>query len=296
VAAQRTQVKNRPRFIELLALVAVSIAIWWHPIAATAALALRSDAYTHILLIPLLCAALIYVESRGKSLVSDPRRWVGAVLLTAGLLLRGLSEWNIWHLSTNDRLSWNMFALVIWWIGSVAFSFGFQVFKSLLFPLCFLFLMVPFPERVVNWITETLQHQSALTATTLFRCARIPVKQDGILLSIPGLDIEVAQSCSSIRSSMMLMVTTLVLAQLFLRSGWRKTLLVAAAIPLSIAKNAIRIFTIAELGTRVDPGFLEGRLHRNGGVVFLGLAVVVIVALVWILRRRERLTTLACPV
>ena len=140
-----------------------------------------------------------------------------------------------------------------------------------LFPLCFLFLMVPIPKFALNWIVEFLQQQSAVAARLMFRAAGVPVTQDGIMLSIPGLDIEVARECSSIRSSLMLVVTTLVLAHLFLRSWWRKVLLVAAAIPLSVAKNGLRIFTIVELGTRVDPGFLKGKLHHHGGIIFFGL-------------------------
>ena len=111
----------------------------------------------------------------------------------------------------------------------------------------------------------------------------VPVAQDGIVLTIPGLEIEVARECSSIRSSLMLIVTTLVLAHLFLRSWWRKVVLVAAAIPLSVAKNGLRIFTIGELGTRVDPGFLNGKFHHNGGIVFFAISVMVL----WILRRTE---------
>jgi exosortase len=121
----------------------------------------------------------------------------------------------------------------------------------------------------------------------MFRAAGVPVAQDGIRVTIPGLEVEVARECSSIRSSLMLLVTTLVMAHLFLRSWWRKLLLVTAAIPLSVAKNGLRIFVIAELGTRVDPGFLNGRLHHNGGVVFLAISVVVMVVLLWMLRRTE---------
>jgi len=117
----------------------------------------------------------------------------------------------------------------------------------------------------------------------MFHAIGVPVTQDGIILSIPNLDIEVARECSSIRSSLMLVVTTLVLAQLFLRSWWRKVLLVVAAIPLSVAKNGLRIVTIGELGTRVDPAFLSGRLHHNGGILFFGLSVAVICALLWML-------------
>jgi exosortase/archaeosortase family protein len=73
------------------------------------------------------------------------------------------------------------------------------------------------------------------------------------MLSIPGLEIEVARECSSIRSSLMLFVTAMVLAHLFLRSWWRKALVAAAVIPLSVAKNGLRIFTIVELFEREWP-------------------------------------------
>jgi exosortase/archaeosortase family protein len=85
----------------------------------------------------------------------------------------------------------------------------------------------------------------------------------------------------------LLIIITMVLAHLFLHSWWRKALLVAAAIPLSVAKNGLRIVTIGELGTRVDRGFLDGRLHHHGGIVFLGIAVGVMVALLWTVRRAE---------
>ena len=187
----------------------------------------------------------------------------------------------------NVRLSLGMFALVTWWIASVLFCFGARTFQSFLFPLCFLFLMVPIPDFALSWIVEFFQQQSAEAARIMFRAVGVPVTQDGIMLSIPNLNIEVARECSSIRSSLMLVVTTTVLAHLFLRSWWRKALLIVAAIPLSVAKNGLRIFTIAELGTRVDSGFLSGKLHHNGGIILFVIAVVVIVVLLWILRRTE---------
>ncbi len=74
---------------------------------------------------------------------------------------------------------------------------------------------------------------------------------------------------------------TMVLAHLY------PALLVAErAILLTLAKNGLRIFVIAELGTRVDPGFLDRNLDHRGGIVFLAIAVVMIL-LIWILRRSE---------
>jgi exosortase len=277
-------------YANLLILVAVSVMLWWRPIVATWAIAWSIDAYTSILLILPLALALVYVQRREGVAVFEPEVWIGLVVLAASLLLRGTAAWNIWHLSSSNQLAFNMFALVIWWIGSVVLCFGIQTFRLQIFPLCFLFLIVPLPERVLDWITYFLQHQSATATTVLFRIARIPVKQEGVFITIPGLYIEVARQCSSIRSSVMLVITTLILAQLFLSSWWRKVLLVTAAIPLSIAKNAVRIFTITALGTRVDPDFLEGRLHRQGGVVFLGLAIAGVAGLLGLLRKSESVT------
>jgi len=80
---------------------------------------------------------------------------------------------------------------------------------------------------------------------------------------------------------------SLVLVQLLLRSPWRQALLICLAVPLSEAKNGLRIFTIAMLASRVDPLFLTGKLHRDGGIVFFAIALLAAFALFWILRLGE---------
>jgi exosortase len=277
-------------------LLAASIVFWWRTLAETLRLALSNDAYTHIFLILPCSAALIYLDSKNAH-PHNPERdrpsdsLAGAVLLVATLLSAGYARWGMTaptdDLPNNLRLSLSIFTLVVWWISGVIFCFGTTTFRSLLFPLCFLFLIVPLPQSVLDSIVEFLQYQSAWVSRMLFRAIGVPATQDGIMVFIPGLNIEVARECSSIRSSLILIVITLILAQLFLRSWWRKTLLVAAAIPLSVAKNGLRIFTIGELGTRVDPAFLNGKLHHNGGVIFLSIAVACMLLLLWILQATE---------
>ena len=147
--------------------------------------------------------------------------------------------------------------------------------------------MVPLPQSLLNPIVTLLQRGSAASAHLLFAAAGIPIEQSGMLVHIPGLTMEVAPECSSIRSSMMLLVTTTVLAHLLLRSFWRKVVVVAVAIPLSVAKNGLRIFVLGVLTTKVDPSFLTGRLHRQGGVIYFLIALLGIFLLLWILRRGE---------
>ena len=270
----------------LIALLVASLLVWIKPLISTFQLALSNDGYTHTLLILPLSLALMFYEREPVSSKLAASKWLGYGLLLGAVLLRFMSGLHTIGL-TEIGLSLSMLGLVLWWVGTVVVCFGSAVFRSLLFPLCLLILMVPLPERAVDTVREALQHQSAAATAFLFRTAGVPVAREDVYLSIPGLDIEVARECSSIRSSTMLVVTTLVLGHLFLVSWWRQVVLVVISFLLSVAKNAARIFVIAELGTRVDPGYLNGRLHRQGGFIFLGLAILVEIFFLWVLKRGE---------
>ncbi len=267
-------------------LFAVPLLVGWRPLFATFALALRSSEYTHLFLIVPISAALIYSERGALKSASASGLGLGSTLLVIATLIRGYAHWMDGS-GSDAYLSVSMLAIVIWWIGSFVVCFGLRAARLFLFPLCFLFWLVPAPALILSKVVAVWQQGSAMSASWLFMALGIPVTQDGIMLSIPGLSLEVAQECSSLRSSLMLVVTSMVLAHLFLRSFWRQTAVVLVAIPLSIAKNGVRIFTIAMLGTRVDPGFLHGTLHRKGGILFFLLALFAVLLGLWLLSRGE---------
>jgi exosortase len=275
---------SRPLFATLLP---ISIAIWWTPLTFCFALALRDDQYTHILLILPISAALIFLDWKSPEPPSGSAVIIGSVLLGISVVLNAVTRWKVLPFSADVQLSLNMLALVLWWIAGFALCFGARAFRRALFPLLFLLWMVPFPNFVLSQIVNLLQRGSAAAAHLLFLAVAVPVAQRGLLLHIPGLTMEVAPECSSIRSSLFLVVTTMVLAYLFLRSFWRRALVIAVAIPLSVAKNGLRIFVLGVLATRVDPSFMMGRLHRQGGIIYFLIALATIFLLLWILRRGE---------
>ena len=277
---------TRKQLLVFAFLCGVSLVLWWRPLTGTLRLAFTTDAYTHLLLILPLSSALIYFERKAAPMNLEPNQRSGATLLIIAAVIGCYARF-VTVATPDIRLAVGIFALVSWWLAGILFCFGAKPLQTFVFPLGFLFLLVPIPAFVVNWIIEFLHQRSALAARLIFRIAGVPVTQDGIMLSIPGLDLEVAYECSSIRSSLMLLVSTMVLAHLFLRSSWRKVLLVAFVVPLSVVKNGIRIFVIAELGTRVDRSFLDGDLHHHGGIVFFGLAVAVVGILTLVMRYTE---------
>ncbi len=246
-----------------------SVLLWWRTLAAACSLALRNDAYTHILLILPISLALIVAEWGTRKTKPEPELGMGSVLLILATLIGILERRSSPSRFPADiQLTLGMLAVVTWWIGAFVACFGRRSFKKFIFPLSFLLLLVPLPECALNHIVNVLQRGSAQAACLLFGFARVPVSRDGVVLSIPGLTVEVAKECSSIRSSLMLVVSSMVLAHLLLRSAWGKTLIIVAAIAIAIGKNGLRIFTLAMLGVYVDPAYLNGRLHRQGGIVF----------------------------
>jgi exosortase len=266
---------------------AISLLIWWSPLISSFALALRDEQYTHILLILPVSVSLIYLDWKSSKFTGGSRSSLGLIVLAAAVGATVVAKLQILPLSSDERLSVNMLALVVWWIGSFIVAFGTRAFQRALFPLCFLLWIVPIPEFVLNPIVRLLQEGSVASARLLFAAVGVPTAREGMQIAIPGLTIEVARECSSIRSSLMLVVTTMVLAQMLLRSAWRKALVIAVAIPLSVVKNGLRIFVLAMLTTRVDRSFITGRLHHQGGIIYFLIALATIILLIWIARRGD---------
>lgn len=265
----------------------ITLLIGRHALYDVFSLSVLDDEYTQILLILPISIAFIFLERRELSKVFQWNFRLAPVLLIAACAFPVWAQLLSTRLTADEQLSMSMFALVLSWIGIFVLCFGALASKIALFPLLFLFGLVPLPRNALNFIISLLQGGSTGAAHALFAAFGVPVVQEGNFLTIPGLMIQVAKECSSIRSSCMLLTTTIVLVQLFLRSPWRKAVVVAFSIPLSVAKNGLRIFTIAMLGTREDPGYLTGRFHRQGGIVFFIIALMCIFALLAICRKGE---------
>ena len=248
------------------------------------ALTEQHEEYSHIVLVLPIVGALFWLNWKSITTKLSSAKFAGNIALGLAIVLAILGQK---AQAVDIHLALMMFALVTWWLGCFIFGFGLQAFHAAFFPLTFLYWLVPWPQGVLDVVVSWLQYESAQSARLLFTLARIPVSLDGITLILPGLTLNVAPECSSIRSSLLLIITTMIFAHLFLKSFWRKFALVLAAILLSPAKNGLRIFVIGYFAVR-DQNFLHGWLHLHGGFIFLGIAQLIIFLLLWLLNRGER--------
>lgn len=254
-------------------------------------LASGNDEYTYIILLPFIAMGLIYAD-RGR-IFAEIRycRFAIIPMVLTALLLFG--QRNAGFLSQADDLKLFLATLlgICVLLADFLFCFGVRAFRGALFPLLLLVLSVPVPKPMMAPVIRFLQEGSAAFSTILFKLIRLPAFRQGLVFSLPGFDIEVAEQCSGIRSSIVLCIASMLGAHLFLRAFWRKLFVVLITVPLVIFKNALRIVTISTLAVYINHGFLHGRLHRYSGIPFslVDLAIMTPLLLSWHSRETRRL-------
>jgi exosortase len=260
----------------------------WESIRVLFALILGNETFSQIPLIPLVSTYLIY--GKRKAIFSEVSLgWIlGFALITPGIISLLAARFDFLRLSSTNQGVLIVIGIVLIWMGLFAFFFGTQAFRAARFPLLFLLFTVPVPEPLLSKMITFLQQESANLTEIFFQLARVPYFRQGFVFELPGVAIRVAEECSGIRSTIALLITTVLAAHLFLRSNWRRLLLIVAVVPVAIFKNGLRIATLSTLAIYVNPAFLTGNLHHRGGIVFFVIALLPMALLLMFLERREK--------
>lgn len=265
----------------------LSIALFWRPIEALVRYSLGNDNASHILLIPFISAWLLYFEHKRifQQLSSDYPSGVLLLLAAVGAALWTLRAGERW--TETEVISGYTLALVLLWVAGFALTFGRVALREAKFSMLFLLLMIPPPDLWLNTAIYYLQKGSADIAEAIFDLAGVPALREGFVFHLAHLSIEVAKECSGIRSSLALLILALLVGHLFLRTFWKQAVFVVVGLVIMIVKNGIRIATLTILAQYVDSGFLYGRLHHEGGVVFFLIGLVLLLPVFWLLQRSE---------
>lgn len=262
------------------------------PLYQVTRFALQSNLYSHVILIPVVSAYLIWI--RRDQLVEQGRPLLpvwGIAAAIAGLALAavylGLPRSSPAEIQNAVAAAMYAFALLV---GAAALLlFGRQTLKVIAFPLVFLIFLAPFPLPVEETFEGFLQHYSALAAHGMLSATGMPVYRDGTYFRLPGFSMYVAPECSGIHSTIALFLTSLVGGQLLLRSPWRRTILAAVVLPIALARNGLRVFVIGELCVRIGPEMIDSFIHHHGGPIFFALSLIPFsLVLFWLVKGDRR--------
>jgi len=259
------------------------------PLFQLALFAAHSELFSYILLIPVISVYLIWSDREPLGLSGHPC-WPGAAVgfLAGGAFLA--TYWFAWRsgwvIARQDYLAlMTMAFLCCFWGAGLAMQ-GLSLTSKLAFPAGLLLFMVPLPLAFLANTEAFLQITSAVAASAFFTLSGEPVLRDGLDLHLPGFSLTVAPECSGVHSTIVLLITSVLAAHIFLKRFWTRSALVLAVIPLAILRNGFRIWVVGELCVHVGPEMIRSPVHKRGGPIFFALSLIPF--LLWLLFLRKR--------
>jgi exosortase C (VPDSG-CTERM-specific) len=265
------------------------------PLCDWAGFAMDSEFYSYMPLMPLITGYLIWLRGGGLAAPVRPG-WpgaaaaavAGAVVLTLYFLALRMG----WVPVEQDYLCVMMLALLLLLLAAGFAVLGAATISAIAFPLALLLFMVPYPEPLEKGIESFFQYTSAAMAHGFFSLAGTTCRREDLNLYLPtaaypNFYLVVEPECSGIHSSQVLLITSLLAGNLFLRSPWWRGFLALFIIPLAIVRNGFRIFVVGELCVHYGPQMINAWIHRHGGPVFFALSLVPFFLLLIWLRKTE---------
>ncbi|MCA9242601.1 MAG: exosortase/archaeosortase family protein [Phycisphaerales bacterium] len=174
-------------------------------------------------------------------------------------------------------------------LGIIIACCGLPSMRFLFIPWLYLFFAVPLPMGIYFKLTNPLRTLAAGVATSVLSLDSnliIDRVGTGILydhLSGASGNLEVADACSGMRSTITLCALGVAVAFMSDRKLWHRILLIIACVPIAVFSNFIRVLTTCYLHIYVDPKYAGGNYHMTLGLITLLIAFAIFSGLGWIL-------------
>jgi len=219
--------------------------------------------YSHGLLVPFI--SLYFLWERRARLQKLSRRpdYRGLLVLFSGVALLTLGN-------AGSELFLMRISLIISISGLLISFLGFPTLKAMLFPIGFLFFMIPLPAIVFNAVAFPLQLFAAQTAAFCLQVVKIPVLREGNLIYLASSIMDVTEACSGIRSLMTLSALGTLFAYITQKTNLKRGLMMLSTIPIAIFSNAFRVTGTGLLAQYVGEEAAQGFYHTfTGWLVFV---------------------------
>lgn len=172
--------------------------------------------------------------------------------------------------------------------GIVVFFLGLGQLRKWWLPLGLVALSIPLPAVILGSLALPLQFKASQLGAHLLASRHVPVALTGNVIHLPGRDLFVTEACSGLRSLTALISLGILAGGLWLATLWGRVVLVAAAIPVAMLLNGIRIFLTGFLVFYVDPKLADGFMHLSEGWAIFVVAFGILGVLAWLLHVIER--------
>ena len=235
----------------------------------------------HGLYIPWLVPIFLWLKRKELAEISA-RVWWPAVFYFAFALLLHFAAFRV----QQARIS--VLAFIFGLHALIGVIWGPQALRRTVFPIFLLLFCIP-----MGSMTEPLTFQLRMLVTKIsvgigHDILGIEVFRDGSqILGPKGRAMyDVAPACSGMRSLIAMCALSVIYAFLNFNTVWRRTLLIACALPLAVLANILRITTViivGEIWTQQHGVMIEQKF----GFVTFAIAMLSLMAIGWLIRENE---------
>ncbi len=229
--------------------------------------------YSHGYLVVPLAALLCWNRWDRMPGMSPSVHWAGLWLVMLSLFMRIVGR-----LLYADFLdAWSLLPLVA---GAVWLLLGFPALKWALPAIAFLFLMIPLPYQAESLLSWKLQGVATEFSTAMLRVFGQPAVSEGHLIWINDEKLQVEEACSGLRIFIGVAALAFFWAAMVSRSWLDRLILLAAAVPLAVFVNALRIVVVGLLFQIFDDSVRRNTIHDVSGYLMIPLAF----GLLWLIK------------
>lgn len=240
--------------------------------------------WTHCAIIPLFSLYLLY--ARREELFTCPRRPAITGLAIMMLALAIELPWVMFRLPGTFYVAQNMMLLSVF--GLVLYLAGWKMMRLAWLPILYLFFAIPVPDLAYARVAVPLQGLSAKGAVAILHVLQVDIRSTASNLELitrsgARTSLTVAEACSGMRMLMAFVALGVAMAYLDYKPIWQRAVLVAAAVPIAIFCNVIRVTITCWMYYIDKPELGQKFMHFFLGILMLVPAFLLLWLLAWIM-------------
>jgi len=227
--------------------------------------------FSHGFFVPAFSLFVLWQSRNQVKKVRISPSWTGLPIVILALVMLVLGVLGV-------ELFTSRSSFIVLLAGLIILFRGWPLFRAVLFPWAFLFLMVPLPSIILQHFTFPLQMLASKLAAWSLQVVGIPALRDGNVIQLPSISLEVAEACSGIRSLVSLLTLAIIYGYLTEDRNWVRVVLACAAVPIAVLANVFRIFGTGLVGQFWDPSKAQGFFHEFQGWLVFVVSLVLLFA------------------
>jgi len=237
--------------------------------------------HSHGFLIPFIAAYFVWDgRFRLNRREVKPTNW-GLLVVIVGIAIYFLG--NLGATYTTTRVS-----MLITLAGAIILLYGKNLFKEMIFPYMFLFLMLPVPSYLYDLIAFPLKLFVTKYSVLLLNHLGILVIREGNIIMLENVTLQVVDACSGIRSLMSIIVVAITLAYITQQTAFKRGIIILSAIPISVIANMGRIVVTGIMARYYGSIAAEGFFHDFAGLAVFGFEAFLIGAIALLLKKLRK--------